>query len=165
MGYRWLLIRIPQDPRSSLLISDNTFRLHILKCTDHFPTNGGGKNYPLSFCILYKNLHPCIHLLNLPIVYTAFIIQLSVPCSMGVSKKVKGFFNFSPGRVVTLVEKQRKELWQQNSRNSDTIASSGRELYHLQFSLQAASPDSFGYTVVDYWTDKVARSRPKRVIC
>jgi hypothetical protein len=32
--------------------------------------------------------------------------------------------------------------------NSDTTVSSGRELYHLQFSLQASSPETFGYTVV-----------------
>jgi hypothetical protein len=32
--------------------------------------------------------------------------------------------------------------------NSDTIAPSGRELYHLQFSLQAASPETFRYTLV-----------------
>jgi hypothetical protein len=32
--------------------------------------------------------------------------------------------------------------------NNDTTAPSGRELYHLQFSLQAASPESFGYTFV-----------------
>jgi hypothetical protein len=30
----------------------------------------------------------------------------------------------------------------------DTIATSGRELYHLQFSLQVASPDTFCYTLV-----------------
>jgi hypothetical protein len=35
-----------------------------------------------------------------------------------------------------------------DSQNSDTTASSGRELYHLQFSLQAASPETFGYTLV-----------------
>jgi hypothetical protein len=35
-----------------------------------------------------------------------------------------------------------------DSQNSDTIASSGRVLYHLQFSLQAASPETFGYTLV-----------------
>jgi hypothetical protein len=35
-----------------------------------------------------------------------------------------------------------------NSQNSDTTALSGRELYHLQFSLQAASPETFGYTLV-----------------
>jgi hypothetical protein len=29
-----------------------------------------------------------------------------------------------------------------------TIAPSGRELYHSQFSLQAASPETFGYTNV-----------------
>jgi hypothetical protein len=32
-----------------------------------------------------------------------------------------------------------------DSQNSDTTASSGRELYYLQFSLQAASPETFGY--------------------
>jgi hypothetical protein len=31
-------------------------------------------------------------------------------------------------------------------KNSDTTASSDRELYHLQFSLQAASSETFGYT-------------------
>jgi hypothetical protein len=30
-----------------------------------------------------------------------------------------------------------------NSQNSDTTAPSGTELYHLQFSLQAASPETF----------------------
>jgi hypothetical protein len=29
---------------------------------------------------------------------------------------------------------------------TDTTALSGRELYHLQFSLQAASSETFGYT-------------------
>jgi hypothetical protein len=37
-----------------------------------------------------------------------------------------------------------------DSQNSDTTASSGRELYHLQFSLQAASPETFGYTLVQW---------------
>jgi hypothetical protein len=32
-----------------------------------------------------------------------------------------------------------------DSQNSDTAAPSGREQYHLLFSLQAASPESFGY--------------------
>jgi hypothetical protein len=35
-----------------------------------------------------------------------------------------------------------------DSQNSDTTAPSSRELYHLQFSFQAASPDTFGYTLV-----------------
>jgi len=35
-----------------------------------------------------------------------------------------------------------------DSQNRDKTASSGRELYHLQFSLQAASPETFGYTLV-----------------
>jgi len=34
------------------------------------------------------------------------------------------------------------------SQNSDTTVPSGRELYHLQFSLQAASPETFGYILV-----------------
>jgi len=34
------------------------------------------------------------------------------------------------------------------TQNSDTTAPSGRELYHLQFSLQEASPGTFGYTLV-----------------
>jgi hypothetical protein len=33
------------------------------------------------------------------------------------------------------------------SQDTYTTASSGRELYHLQFSLQAASPEIFGYTL------------------
>jgi hypothetical protein len=35
-----------------------------------------------------------------------------------------------------------------DSQNRDTTASSGRELYHLQFSLQADNPETFGYTLV-----------------
>jgi hypothetical protein len=33
-------------------------------------------------------------------------------------------------------------------KNSDETAPSGRELYHLQFSFQAASPQTFGYTLL-----------------
>jgi len=36
------------------------------------------------------------------------------------------------------------------SQNRDTIALSGRELYHLQFSLQAASSETLGYILVQY---------------
>jgi hypothetical protein len=35
-----------------------------------------------------------------------------------------------------------------DSRNRNTIAPSGRELYHLQSSFQAASPETFGYTLI-----------------
>jgi len=41
-----------------------------------------------------------------------------------------------------------KTYWT-DSQNSNTSAFSGRELYNLQFSLQAASPEYFGYTL-DY---------------
>jgi len=37
---------------------------------------------------------------------------------------------------------------QTDTQNSDSTALSGRELYHLQFSLQADSPETFGYTLV-----------------
>jgi hypothetical protein len=33
-------------------------------------------------------------------------------------------------------------------KNNDTTAPSDRELYHLQFSLQAASPETFAYTLI-----------------
>jgi hypothetical protein len=39
-----------------------------------------------------------------------------------------------------------------DSQNSDTTASSGRVLYHLQFSLEAASPETFGYKLVRYFS-------------
>jgi hypothetical protein len=35
-----------------------------------------------------------------------------------------------------------------DSQNSDTTAPNGRELYHLQFSLQEASSETFEYTLV-----------------
>jgi hypothetical protein len=35
-----------------------------------------------------------------------------------------------------------------DSQNSDITAPSGRELYHLQFTRQVASPEAFGYTLV-----------------
>jgi hypothetical protein len=35
-----------------------------------------------------------------------------------------------------------------DSQNRAKIAPSGRELYHLQFSLQAESPETFGYTLI-----------------
>jgi hypothetical protein len=37
---------------------------------------------------------------------------------------------------------------QTDSHNSDTTASSGRELYQLQFWIQATSPETFGHTIV-----------------
>jgi hypothetical protein len=43
---------------------------------------------------------------------------------------------------------------QTDSQNSDTTTPSGRELYHLQFSLQAASPETFGYTLVYAYKNK-----------
>jgi len=37
---------------------------------------------------------------------------------------------------------------QSDSQNSDTTTPSGRQLYHLLFSLQEASPETFGYTLI-----------------
>jgi len=34
------------------------------------------------------------------------------------------------------------------TQNSNTTAPSGRALHHLQFSLQEASPGTFGYTLI-----------------
>jgi len=38
---------------------------------------------------------------------------------------------------------------QTDSLNSDTTAPSGKVLYHFQFSLQLASPETFGYNLID----------------
>jgi hypothetical protein len=46
-----------------------------------------------------------------------------------------------------------------DSQNSDTTTPSGRELYHLQFSLQVAGPETFGYTLVLF--NGNGRNRPK----
>jgi hypothetical protein len=40
------------------------------------------------------------------------------------------------------------KTYQADSQNSDTTAPSGKKLFHLHFSLQAASPETFGYTFV-----------------
>jgi hypothetical protein len=39
-----------------------------------------------------------------------------------------------------------------DSQNSDTTTPSGRDLYDLQFSLQAASSETFGYTLVQAYS-------------
>jgi hypothetical protein len=44
---------------------------------------------------------------------------------------------------------------QTDSQNSDIAAPRGRELYRLQFSLEAASPETFGYTPVNAETKHV----------
>jgi hypothetical protein len=71
----------------------------------------------------------------------------------GVSKSFRTESTTKQTTITTtkLVEKQHKELWRQNSQYSDKTAHSGKELYHLQFSLQqAASPKTFRYTIVQY---------------
>jgi hypothetical protein len=40
------------------------------------------------------------------------------------------------------------ELNYTDSQNSDTTVPNGRELYHLQFLLQASCPETFGYIYV-----------------
>jgi len=44
---------------------------------------------------------------------------------------------------------------------SNTTAPSDRELYHLQFLLQVASPESFGYTLI--WTFRTSHSFSTRM--
>jgi hypothetical protein len=41
-----------------------------------------------------------------------------------------------------------------DSQNNDKAVPSGRELYQLQFSFQAASPETFGYTLV-FWSENL----------
>jgi hypothetical protein len=51
------------------------------------------------------------------------------------------------------------------TQNSDTTARSGRELYHLQFSLQGASPETFGYTLLSSYMElfgRVAKKMPRQ---
>jgi len=40
------------------------------------------------------------------------------------------------------------KIHQTDSQNSNTTTYSGRQLYHLQFSLQSASPETFRYTLL-----------------
>jgi hypothetical protein len=49
-----------------------------------------------------------------------------------------------------------------DSQNSDTTAPSGRELYHLQFSLQAASQETFGYTLI-YAVEKASLNKQRNM--
>jgi hypothetical protein len=47
---------------------------------------------------------------------------------------------------------------QTDSQNIDITALCGRELYHLKFSLQAASPETFGKTLV--WPYRISHAQP-----
>jgi hypothetical protein len=53
-----------------------------------------------------------------------------------------------------------------DSKNTDITAPSGTQLYHLQFTLQAANPKTFGYTLVQHnmqltWMNiRSVKSRP-----
>jgi hypothetical protein len=69
----------------------------------------------------------------------------------GVTKSIRSESIKKQTTTINTVEKQYKELCRQNSQSSDTTASSGREVYHLQFSLQAANPETFGYTVISIY--------------
>jgi hypothetical protein len=44
-----------------------------------------------------------------------------------------------------------------DSRTRDTTAPSGRELYNLQFSLQTASPETSGYTLISVTSQEMGR--------
>jgi hypothetical protein len=49
---------------------------------------------------------------------------------------------------------------QTDSQNSDTTAPRVRELYHLQFWLQAASPETFGYSLVCHGSENKYAYKP-----
>jgi hypothetical protein len=50
-----------------------------------------------------------------------------------------------------------------DSQNSNTTAPSGRELYHLQFLLQVASPETFGYTLICFCVSPFNSFLDKRI--
>jgi hypothetical protein len=76
------------------------------------------------------------------------------------ASKFRGYIQKFPDWVDNEINNNNKHSFRSNTKGyggkthltdsyySDTIAPSGRELYHSQFSLQAASPEIFGYTVV-----------------
>jgi hypothetical protein len=77
----------------------------------------------------------------------------------GVSKSfrtesvTKFTLTFSITRWEATQRAMAAKLTRLTHKNSDTNGPSGRELYHLQFLLQAASPETFGYTLVyPTWT-------------
>jgi hypothetical protein len=69
-------------------------------------------------------------------------------CQYGITQNL--LFKFQTGRQepAQLAKGYGDKTRWTDSQNSHTTASSGRELYYLQFSLQAASPETFGYTLV-----------------
>jgi hypothetical protein len=50
--------------------------------------------------------------------------------------------------LTTIITPMAAKLTRLTHKNSDTTACSGRELYHMQFSLQVASPELFGNTLI-----------------
>jgi hypothetical protein len=50
--------------------------------------------------------------------------------------------------TLIMLGKVLEKIQRPDSQNSDTTAPSGRELYHLQFSLQEVSLETFEYTLV-----------------
>jgi hypothetical protein len=81
-----------------------------------------------------------------------------------IPEKVRGRIQKFPDRVImkytlttinTCWEATQRvtaaKLTRLTHKSSDTTAPNGRELYHLQFSLQAVSPETFGYPLFSFY--------------
>jgi hypothetical protein len=89
---------------------------------------------------------------------TCFFYALASPYLR--CRKVQGCIQKFPDCVDKEINNSNKHSLRSNTKsnggkthytdpqNSDTTVPSGRELYHLQFPLQAVSPETFSYTLV-----------------
>jgi hypothetical protein len=84
-----------------------------------------------------------------------FILDLVLHCNQffgsyeGVSKSFRtGSNNNNKHSLRSNTKGYGGKIHYIDPQNSDTTAPSGKELYHLQFSLQVASLETFGYTLV-----------------
>jgi hypothetical protein len=80
-------------------------------------------------------------------------MTFSVICYKGVSKsfRTESVMKYMLTTINTHWEATQRVMVAKLPRltqNSNTTALSGREMYHLQFLLKAASPETFGYTLV-----------------
>jgi hypothetical protein len=106
-----------------------------------------------SGCFLMSNKCTRIHL-------PSFVIEFDI---FAIDSQLLDWWNYTSFRTESITKHaltkinthwevtktvMAAKLTRLNSQNSDTTAPSSRELYHLQFSLQAARPEAFGNTLV-----------------
>jgi hypothetical protein len=100
------------------------------------------------------------HTLDLDLFYFSLVFNARLCFTEMKALHIQGCIQKFPGWVNNEINMNDKHSLRSNtkgyggkphetgSQNSDTTAPSGRELYHLQFSLQVASLETFGYTLV-----------------